>query len=73
MRAFTARADFAAPVIVETCDGQVERKFQDNHFANMLTHVAQVIARKDFVDEYEQDLLQARLMRDVHQLQEGRN
>lgn len=61
-RAFTARPDFAAPVILETRDGRKEQTFQDDHFANLLTHVAECISSGTYEDEYNQDLLQARLV-----------
>ena len=63
-RAFTARPDFAAPVIVETRAGRTEQTFQDDHFANLMTHIANRLADGKFADEYEQDLLQARLVAD---------
>ena len=63
-RAFTARPDFAAPVILETRAGRTEQTFQDDHFKNLLTHIANRLAEGEFVDEYEQNLLQARLIAD---------
>ena len=63
-RAFTARPDFAAPVILETRAGRTEQTFQDDHFANLLTHIANRLAVGEFADEYEQNLLQARLIAD---------
>ena len=63
-RAFTARPDFAAPVIVETVKGKTEQTFQDDHFANLLTHVSACIEGQNFEDEYRQNLLQARLLAD---------
>lgn len=63
-RAFTARPDFAAPVIVETAAGRTEKTFQDDHFANLLTHIAELLSRGIFEDEFRQNLLQARLLSD---------
>lgn len=63
-RAFTARPDFAAPVIVETRAGRMEQTFQDDHFANLLSHIADCLAEGAFDDEYRQNLLQARLVAD---------
>jgi len=63
-RAFTARPDFAAPVIVETRAGRTEKTFQDDHFANLLLHVAELRSGGAFEDEYRQNLLQARLVSD---------
>lgn len=67
-RAFTARSDFAAPVIVETCSGRIEKTFQDDHFANLLTHVAARLLDGDFEDEYQQNVLQSRLIADCVRL-----
>lgn len=67
-RAFTARADFAAPVIVETCAGRIEKTFRDDHFANLLTHVAARLLDGDFEDEYQQNVLQSRLIADCVRL-----
>ena len=64
-RAFTARSDFAAPVILETRTGRTEKTFQDDHFAKLLTHVANRLADGLFEEEYRQNLLQARLMPDA--------
>ncbi len=63
-RAFTARPDFAAPVILETRAGRTEETFQDDHFANLLSHIADRLADGVFDDEYSQNLLQARLIAD---------
>ena len=64
-RAFTARPDFAAPVILETREGRKEQIFQDDHFCNLLTHIAERVQKEDFSAEYDQNLQQARLMEDV--------
>ena len=63
-RAFTARPDFSAPVILETRAGRTERTFQDDHFANLLSYIADRLADGTFDDEYRQNLLQARLLAD---------
>ncbi len=63
-RAFTARPDFAAPVVLETRAGRTEQTFQDDHFANLLSHIADRLADGVFDDEYRQNLLQARLVAD---------
>ena len=67
-RAFTARSDFAAPVILETRTGRTEKTFQDDHFAKLLTHVANRLADGLFDGEYQQNLLQARLLADTARL-----
>ena len=63
-RAFTARPDFAAPVILKTRAGRTEQTFQDDHYANLLTHIGNCLAEGEFEDEYQQNLLQARLLSD---------
>lgn len=65
-RAFTARSDFAAPVIVETASGREEKTFQDDHFAGLLTHVAKLYSSREFEDEYRQNLVQAKLLSECH-------
>lgn len=67
-RAFTARSVFAAPVILETREGRTEKTFRDDHFANLLTHVANRLADGLLEDEYRQNLLQARLLSDCARL-----
>lgn len=64
-RAFTARSDYAAPVIIETQAGREERTFRDDHFARLLDHVSDLIERGDFAGEYGQNLQQARLIEAV--------
>lgn len=64
-RAFTARSDFAAPVVLDTALGQEIREFTDDHFSSLLTHVAGRIHERDFKGEYDECLLQARLLADV--------
>lgn len=63
-RAFTARPDFAAPVILETREGRTEQTFQDDHFRNLLSYIADCLAGDAFEEEYQQNLLQARLLAD---------
>lgn len=67
-RAFTARSDFAAPVILETRTGRTEKTFRDDHFAKLLTHVASRLEDGLFEEEYRQNLLQARLIADAARL-----
>lgn len=68
VRAFTAREDFAAPVIVETKTGKDVRMFKDDHFAKMLDHVLNAILTKRFLPEYEECLVQARLIEDAKRI-----
>ena len=63
-RAFTARPDFVAHVIVDTPNGKEDHTFQDDHFANLLTHVSTCIENRDFEEEYSQDIIQAQLVAD---------
>jgi len=67
-RAFTAREDFPAPVMIETKDGKVQRTFHDNHFKKMLDHVSQSLDSGSYDEEYEECLIQARLLDDVAKL-----
>ena len=64
-RAFTAREDFAAPVIIETAQGRTEHAFRDDHFARLLDYVAKSISSGYFTLEYEECLNQARILQDV--------
>lgn len=64
-RAFTARADFEAPVTLSTKDGDKTEFFKDDHFARLLDHVSSRIAAEDYEDEYAQCLLQAGLIAEV--------
>ena len=61
-RAFTARPDFAAPVIIETTKGREVKTFQDDHFSKMLDYVQNCLVDGDFTDEYQQCLTQAKLI-----------
>lgn len=61
-RAFTAKPDFAAEVKVETSSGVEVRSFQADHFSLMLDHVARCIVEKDFESEYEECLVQSRIL-----------
>ena len=61
-RAFTARDDFDAPVIVETLSDRETKTFRDDHFARLLDHVASTISSGDFSAEYEECETQARIL-----------
>jgi len=66
-RAFTAREDFAAPVIVETTRGREDRTFNDDHFARLLDYVAVSISSGSVESEYDECLNQARLLQAVRE------
>ena len=66
-RAFTARGDFAAPVIVETTKGREEHTFKDDHFARLLDYVSEAIATGSIEREYEECLTQARILQAVRE------
>lgn len=66
MRAFTARKDFAAPVIVETKAGKEVKTFSDDHFARLLDYLAKTIHSGDYEPEYEECLVQSKLLGDAH-------
>ena len=61
-RAFTARADFDAPVVVETKAGREVKVFKDDHFARLLDYLAATVASGDYAREYDECLVQARLL-----------
>ena len=67
-RAFTARPDFDAEVRVETAEGVKVRTFRDDHFARLLDHVAGCIATGNHEGEYEECLVQARLLQQAKEL-----
>jgi len=61
-RAFTARKDFAAPVIVETNKGRIIRECVDDHFARLLDYLATVIPSGKYEVEYAECLQQAKIL-----------
>lgn len=66
VRAFTAREDFAAPVTVEGPNGREIKTFRDDHFARMLDYLAKTIPSGDYESEYEECLVQSKLLGDAH-------
>ena len=66
VRAFTAREDFAAPVVLETKAGKEVKTFSDDHFARLLDYIAKTIPSEDYEPEYEECLIQAKLLGDAH-------
>jgi predicted dehydrogenase len=65
-RAFTAAPGFEPELLIETPAGVENRKLSaDNHFANMLTHFAKVAADGEYDAEYEQNLVQAKLLKET--------
>lgn len=69
-RAFTARADFEAPVKIETAEGATVKTFKADHFALLLDHVAQTIENGEFENEYEECLVQSRLLTQAQKITE---
>ncbi len=67
-RAFTARGDFDAPVIVETAAGREVKTFRDDHFAHLLEHVARSLGTGDYAAEYGECEVQAALLEQVAKL-----
>lgn len=61
-RAFTAKPDFSAEVKVETADGAKVEKFQADNFALMLDHIAMQVEEGNFEEEYNQCLVQSRIL-----------
>ena len=68
MRAFTARPDFDAEVHVETADGHRVELFRDDHFARLLDYVSSQISTAQHEVEYEECLIQARLMQQAREM-----
>jgi len=67
-RAFTAPQDFGPELILETASGvELITLTEDNHFAKMLTHFAGTIERGAHEEEYEENLMQARLIGQVQE------
>jgi len=69
-RAFTAREDFAAPVVIETRGGRETRTFNDDHFARLLDYVAETIKFGNYEREYAECLNQAKTLEEVRCLAE---
>ena len=65
VRAFTARDDFAAPVIVETNLRKEVKTFNDDHFARLMDYVAEIIPTGYYESEYVECVNQARILEDV--------
>ena len=61
-RAFTARADFPAEVKLETAAGAEVTSFKADHFALLLDHVADCVAKGEFDSEYNECLVQSRIL-----------
>lgn len=69
LRAFTAPPGYPAQVIFQKRDGTETREFADDHFARLLDHVAVGVVNADIrLEEYEEVLVQARLMAAVRSL-----
>lgn len=67
-RAFTARGDFDAPVIVETLSGCETKTFRDDHFARLLDYVVSKIHAGDYSSEYAECESQARILQAVREV-----
>lgn len=61
-RAFTAKPNFAAEVKAETSAGVDVRLFKADHFSLMLDHVASCIMGKNHEAEYEECLVQSKIL-----------
>lgn len=67
-RAFTARPDFCAEVCVETANGRKVETFKDDHFARLLDYVAAQISAGQYEEEYDECLVQARLVQQAMEM-----
>ena len=65
VRAFTAREDFAAPVILETKSGKEVKTFNDDHFARLMDYLSGTIPSGEYESEYNECLVQAKLLQEV--------
>ena len=61
-RAFTAREDFSAPVVLETREGRHVETFNDDHFARLMDYLGRTIPAGDYEPEYRECLNQARIL-----------
>lgn len=68
-RAFTARPDFTPKMILESDQGVDSPALStDDHFKNLLTYVAECISTDVFLPEYDECLMQSRLLSDTRSL-----
>jgi predicted dehydrogenase len=68
-RAFTAPPGFKPRIILETAGGVESMEMPaDNHFANMLLHIAECLDNGNFEDEYAQNLRQAAYIKQALEL-----
>lgn len=68
-RAFTAPPGFRPRIIFETADGVENLEMPaDNHFANMLIHIAECLDGGNFEEEYAQNLRQAAYIKQAREL-----
>lgn len=72
-RAFTAREDFAAPVILETKNGKEVKQFNDDHFARLMDYLSRSIFNGKYDAEYQECLVQAKLLGEAKELMEDKN
>ena len=70
-RAFTAREDFAAPVILETKNGKEVKTFNDDHFARLMDYLAKIIPTGEYEKEYNECLVQAKLLAATKEMANG--
>ena len=68
-RAFTAKADFSPTIILEKQGYKEEiQRPKDDHFGNMISYFMEIINKQTFNTEWENILVQAKLIEDVRQL-----
>ncbi|MDR1362796.1 MAG: Gfo/Idh/MocA family oxidoreductase [Spirochaetaceae bacterium] len=68
-RAFTAPPGFKPHILLETNAGTEDLEMPaDNHFQNMLSHIADCLDSGDFEEEYRQDLKQAAYIKQALEL-----
>ena len=64
-RAFTARPDFPAEVLVETQQGSEKHVFQADHFRLMLDYVAEKIVKGECENEYCECIVQSKILEEA--------
>jgi len=69
-RAFTARPDFPAEVILETAQGSERQVFKADHFGLMLDYIAECVANSEYENEYNECLVQSKVLESVNNAME---
>ncbi len=72
-RAYTAPKDFNPTIIVEKCGEREEISLPaDDHFQNILSHLADCLNKSDFTKEYDKNIQQAQFIQQAKTLSDGK-